>query len=82
MIAKQRTSVAHWGADRFARLLCPIISHDEQLRVAERLRAVDGLIDKELLNVEKSRKRKLGLMQDLLTGKVQVKVPTPEPEPA
>lgn len=73
-IAKQTTSVAHLGADRFARMLCPAVEVSEQLRIAERLGLIDKQIDGTKAYLRKLKKQKLGLMQDLLTGKVQVKV--------
>jgi type I restriction enzyme S subunit len=47
---------------------------DEQKRISARLNSIQEKITKELARVEKLQLQKLGLMQDLLTGKVQVKV--------
>jgi type I restriction enzyme S subunit len=71
-IAKQTTSVAHLGADRFARISCPSVELVEQLRIADRLNSVDTQIRATKNELDKLKKQKLGLMQDLLTGKVRV----------
>jgi type I restriction enzyme, S subunit len=59
-------------------LLLPVPSIDEQTRIFERYLKVSTRLrqDSELLN--KLRKQKSGLMHDLLTGKVPVKVEEPE----
>ncbi len=57
-------------------------SKREQLDIAKRLRSPDGLIDEELNTLRKLQIQKLGLMQDLLTGKVPVKVKTDSSEAA
>ena len=46
----------------------------EQNRIAEILKAQDKLIESEQTNLAKLQKLKQGLMQDLLTGKVRVKI--------
>ena len=73
-ISKQTTSVAHLGADRFAKMLCPVLHYNEQLAIAERLSAIQKRIDCENSLLLKYQKQKSGLMHDLLTGKVPVKV--------
>lgn len=73
-IAKQTTSVAHLGADRFARMFCPAVEIGEQLLIEERLDLIDKQIGASKAHLHKLKKQKLGLMQDLLTGKVPVKV--------
>lgn len=81
-IAKQTTSVAHLGADRFARMSCPKVAFGEQRLIANRLNVIDTRIAKTDAQLLKLKKQKLGLMQDLLTGKVAVKVGAEAPEPA
>lgn len=71
-IAKQTTSVAHLGADRFARMQCPLVGQDEQKRIAKLIEPVARTITAHSIQVEKLRAQKVGLMQDLLTGKVPV----------
>jgi type I restriction enzyme, S subunit len=46
----------------------------EQQRITEILRQKDKLIESEETNLAKLQKQKQGLMQDLLTGKVRVKI--------
>jgi type I restriction enzyme S subunit len=50
----------------------PVPSLDEQTMIAQRVDAIDVLIQKEKETVEKNKNIKKGLMQDLLTGKVKV----------
>lgn len=46
----------------------------EQIKIAYKLKAIDKLIFLEKNNLSKFQLKKIGLMQDLLTGKVRVKV--------
>ena len=54
--------------------ICFPHAKQEQKEIAARLRSFDEYLDKELESREKLKTKKLGLMQDLLTGKVAVKV--------
>ena len=81
-IAKQTTSVAHLGADRFARMPCPSVPYEEQCRIAERLSAIEIMRDIETLQLAKLRCLRDGLMHDLLTGRVRVQVEKSEEVPA
>jgi type I restriction enzyme, S subunit len=54
---------------------------EEQERISLRLQAAQEVIGAELIRVGKLQTQKLGLMQDLLTGRVPVKVTEPTPEP-
>lgn len=81
-IAKQTTSVAHLGADRFARMKCSVPEVAEQERIAARIDSADEHIDNIKLGLRKLHQVKAGLMQDLLTGRVSVNVDEPIPEPA
>ena len=58
------------------RIGCPV-DLEEQRAIANRLRSVDTLLFKCEADVEKLGRQKLGLMQDLLTGKVPVKAEAP-----
>ena len=49
-------------------------SKEEQERISKRLNSIDTKIESEENNLNKLLKMKTGLMQDLLTGKVRVKV--------
>lgn len=59
-------------------LLVPYTSLSEQQRIAEILTASDERIEKEEAYVEKLLQLKKGMMQDLLTGRVRVKIPQEE----
>lgn len=52
----------------------PLPSRDEQQKIADIYESFDHQIARETAYVEKLRSEKTGLMQDLLTGKVRVKV--------
>lgn len=71
-IAKQTTSVAHLGADRFAKLSFPRPSVDEQRRIVTALDAIEDSVSAEQSNWAKLKLQKTGLMHDLLTGRVPV----------
>lgn len=55
---------------------CPA-SMDEQLLIVGRIDSVDSKLNTEKRHLEKLKSKKLGLMQDLLTGKVPVNVDEP-----
>ena len=71
-VAKQTTSVAHLGADRFAKMNLFLPSPQEQQRIAVRLSAQDECITVEEVYLNKLRQIKKGLMHDLLTGQVHI----------
>lgn len=56
-------------------------SDREQRVIGERMRMAQAAISIEHVKLAKLRSQKLGLMQDLLTGKVTVKVDVAVPEP-
>jgi type I restriction enzyme S subunit len=56
-------------------LKIPIPSLSEQNRIAEILAVFDERLEKEEAYLNKILQIKKGLMQDLLTGRVRVKVP-------
>jgi type I restriction enzyme S subunit len=68
-----QTSIAHLTREKLA--VMPSLSplSREQQRIAERMAAQDAKIGGESKHLGKLRSIKLGLMQDLLTGKVPVK---------
>lgn len=70
------------GLPYFKRLkiACPI-ELVEQQAIAAKLKGVDSHLFSLQSDLAKKRHQKLGLMQDLLTGKVPVKVDEPAPEP-
>ena len=73
-VARQTTSVAHLGAERFAGMLFPKPDKHEQLRISRILMGQGALVLSEQTRHHKLEKLKAGLMQDLLTGRVRVKV--------
>lgn len=54
------------------RLAIPIMSYDEQERVAKRIDAIDFSIESASKELAKLHQQKHGLMHDLLTGRVRV----------
>ncbi len=67
------------GLPYFKRLkiACPVVL-DEQRAIANKLKAIDARLFSLQGDLEKKRQQKLGLMHDLLTGKVPVQVNEPE----
>ena len=55
----------------------PLPTLEEQSRIVARISPSDSTLRLLAMRLEKVRAQKLGLMQDLLTGKVAVKVPEP-----
>lgn len=72
LIAKQTTSVAHLGADRFAKMTLFLPTLNEQRRIVAILSIHDARIASEEANLNKLKQIKKGLMHDLLTGRVRV----------
>lgn len=63
------------------RLTVCVPSVEEQRRIIAKFESMQGSIRAQQASVEILRQQKLGLMQDLLTGKVPVNVDAPTPEP-
>ena len=61
-------------------LVVPVPPLEEQKLIHAKYVEVTRRIEQESKNLEKLRKQKLGLMHDLLTGKVDVQVGAPAPE--
>lgn len=77
-IAKQTTSVAHLGAQRFARLPFFFPNKAEQDRITAKLDGLQRTIQTEEKSLKKWQVFKSGLLHDLLTGKTPVSAdPTP-----
>lgn len=72
--ALQQVSI---GRVRDLQIACPC--EIEQIAIAVRLQAISDAITKHVMELRKLKAKKLGLMQDLLTGRVPVPVPA---EPA
>lgn len=68
-IAKQTTSIAHLGGERFANLPFPMISAGEQERIGRMLHVWDEKISGEESALAKLRTLRAGLINDLLSGR-------------
>jgi type I restriction enzyme S subunit len=71
-IAKQTTSVAHLGADRFATMACIGVPSIEQGAIAARLDEMQRVIVGEQQRLEKMKGQRSGLSNDLLSGRIRV----------
>ncbi|GAA4231285.1 type I restriction enzyme S subunit [Streptosporangium album] len=71
-IAKQTTSIAHLGADRFARMSFPVPPEDEERRMVRSLHSLSERMTAERERAKHLELLKQGLMEDLLTGRVRV----------
>jgi type I restriction enzyme S subunit len=58
----------------FLSILIPKPSKQEQERISKTLKAISNQENQDLLELQKLQSLKTGLMQDLLTGKVRVKI--------
>lgn len=68
----------HFNVGEMRELLVALPELNEQERIRGKIEAVSGKLAIEKALVEKLRSQKSGLMHDLLTGKVPVKVEEPE----
>jgi type I restriction enzyme, S subunit len=75
--SKQSTNLASINATQLRRYPIALPPLDEQARIVARLSTAKAHLSGLERSVAKLRTQKLGLMQDLLTGKVRVKVPEP-----
>lgn len=73
-IAAGSTTIPDLNHGDFYKLPLVIPGKEEQAKIAEKLSTLDKLISNRNLKLEKIKNMKKGLMQDLLTGKVRVKV--------
>lgn len=71
-VAKQTTSVAHLGTNRFAEMFFPRPELAEQNKIANTLKSHDDLTNNIQIHLSKLGVMKKGLMQGLLTGKTRV----------
>lgn len=56
----------------FLALKVPYLDYSEQIRISDALQKIERVIQKEINHLEKLKRKKTGLMQDLLTGKISV----------
>ena len=66
--------IPHLSQTEILEPLVPVPPNDEQHQISDRLASLEASISSECENLEKMTRNKTGLMQDLLTGKVRVKV--------
>lgn len=71
-VAKQTTSVAHLGTNRFAEMFFPRPELAEQNKIVSILKSHDNATNNLQIHLSKLEAMKKGLMQDLLTGKKSV----------
>lgn len=71
---KVGSSVGHLNLMSFRELLIVVPYIREQMKIGYILSKQDQLIEKEQQYLEKLKKLKLGLMEDLLTGKIRVEI--------
>jgi type I restriction enzyme, S subunit len=76
--SKQSTNLASINATQLRRYPIALPPSDEQARIVARLSAANAHLSGLERSVVKLRAQKLGLMQDLLTGKVRVPLREPE----
>ena len=70
--SKQSTNLASINSSQLKKFPVLVPSLDEQEKILGKLRTIDGNISNLELDIDKNKRIKKGLMQDLLTGKVQV----------
>ncbi len=68
------TKQANLNSDNILEIYVPFPSIEEQSRISKQLLKVDGFISNSKTELSKLQSLKTGLMQDLLTGKVRVKI--------
>ena len=71
-ITKPAVNQASFTKSDFLNIKVPYLSYDEQIYIGNTLSKQDKLILKEEEYLEKLKRLKVGLMEDLLTGKVRV----------
>lgn len=74
LITKPAVNQASFTTKDFSKMLVPFMSKDEQNEIVSRIKAMDLKLDSEEATLSKYQQIKSGLMQDLLSGKVEVSV--------
>lgn len=69
-----QSSIAHLTQEKLATVPVAIPPVEEQEILIKKTDCIDSLLDTQFKHAEMLRHKKLGLMQDLLTGKVQVNI--------
>jgi type I restriction enzyme S subunit len=73
-LAIHSTSQPAFGMEKIRDLNVLTPKPEERYRITEKLKKIDELFSKEHIKLSKLQSLKMGLMQDLLTGKVRVKI--------
>lgn len=73
-----QSSIAHLTQEKLGSISMLLPIKDEQRQIAERFDALDKIIQTEQSRLDKLHQQKHGLMHDLLTGRVRVKVGEPQ----
>jgi type I restriction enzyme, S subunit len=68
------STMAHITKEGMEKRLLPLPSYKEQIKIRKAILSIDGKMNAEKIELKKIQKIKKGLMQDLLTGKVEVEV--------
>lgn len=74
LITKPAVNQASFTKADFLRILIPIPPKEEREKIVEILKSVDYSLETAQIQLRKMQKLKRGLMQDLLTGRVRVKL--------
>ena len=74
LITKPAVNQASFTKDDFLKIKVPIIPQKEQDKIVKQLIGIDQELDSNISSIYSLKSVKKGLMQDLLTGKVRVKV--------
>ena len=70
----QSIGVPDLGLDKIKEFKALVPSPNEQKVIIEKFNSINSIIEREIKSLNKHKKIKKGLMQDLLTGKVEVTV--------
>ncbi len=68
----QGTKQQSLNADIVGRIYLPVPEKTEQIVIADKMEMVENSIESEVKKLNKLKRKKTGLMQDLLTGKISV----------
>ena len=74
LITKPAVNQASFTKADFSRILVPIPQKEEREKIVEILNSVNLSLETEQVQLKRMQKMKRGLMQDLLTGRVRVKL--------
>ena len=78
LITKPAVNQASFTTKDFLKIPVPLIRKNEQVEIRKKINSVDSKIKSEQSSLAKYQQLKQGLMQDLLTGKVEVVADTEE----